>query len=1584
MKRQLSIVKLLQLGRWSVAASLAASIAGLMFSAPLAEAATPLKMPAPKATVTTVVAGKILNQKEKVVVRDGRVFLSGDYPQAGSKTPEQAARAFLNGLSAEFDIPMLGKVMSLARVVTDPQGMTHLSFTLNHGVLPIEGAMLVVHVDAQLHIRSLNGYLVPVKSGSVVPQKSADQAVALATLSMQEELARPDRPTLPPPALRLDPNGSPSLHWLIGRSSPDAQAHLAWKVKLSQWTLWMDASSGALLRRTLNLDSVGLDTLTRNGDEYASEVRVASEDPYFRSPSIDAEEEASHGHARDFGDYLQTSFGRDSIDGAGYRLRMTVQDGNYANAYWDGSSTYFGIGWATRDIVGHEFTHGMTEFSAGLDYYAEPGALNESFSDVFGAMLDRDDWLMGEEASGRSIDNPVRSLQDPHKDGRFHPDQDYDAQTNSGQPATYDERVSSNDPICYSTGDYYNECVHFNSGIQNHVAYLLSEGGEKNGVVVYGIGREDAEQIFFRTLTTRLTPYSDYADVRDNALEACRELFGEGSLQLLSTQNAFAAVGLGASIAYQDTDGDGMVDVWEEQHGLDPLVDDAAGDLDGDGLSNLAEYQAGTAPELADTDADGVNDGEEVAQGQNPRDAKDNRPVARAGADLRVTSGVTATVDGQLSTDPNGDTLSYAWRFLTVPPGSQINDSLLTQTAQLSFLPDVGGTYTLGLVVNDGRVDSLEDTVSVRVVRELLVPQDFATIQAAIDGAEDGDLVTVGPGTYRELLSFNGKDLLVSSSDGPDVTIIDADDQGTAVSFTNGEPATATLRGFTVRHGLADTGGGVRVYNSAASIQDCILEENSGTYGAAIGIEYGSLELTGSRVVSNDADGLGGGLYAQYDVEISLVGNEFRGNQSTYDGGALWVEATVGTLSNNIFRENSQGDYDSAAVEVYDYCDLEVVNNLFIDNRGTEVDDVYINYAGAELRNNLFGGSTQGAAVYDYYRYGVVAYNLFGSYPAGNMLYGTDPVGSDGNLSGDPLLVAYSNDGDPLNDDFSLAPTSPALDAGDPAEAYNDLDGSRNDMGNTGGPNGVLSVDSDGDGMPDNWEIRYGLDPASDDSAGDLDGDGLTNLEEYTLRTNPSRTDSDADGVDDAVEVANGDNPRDPADHRPVADAGADASADLGETVELVGSGSDPNGDALTYQWTLSQTPVDSQLSSANLTAFGDGRVSFTPDVRGTFALSLTVNDGKVSSLTDTVQVNALGVLNVPAAFATIQSAIDAAFPQERILVASGVYHEDLSIRKGLRLESEQGAEFTQLKGGGYDSVVSVVTDEPVALSGFTITGGDAYYGGGLYLNGDARLTDMHIKEASASYGGGIFVDSDGTLTCDRCVLEDNIAGSGAGIWLDFSASATLNDSVVRGNFSEYAGAVYALWAEVTLNRVQLLDNAGELGGGLYGYAATAHISNSLVQANEATSNEGAGGLLLLDCDADLRNNTFAGNWGPITGDVRVEDTGLKFYNNILSGGATMALYSTNKLGMEIGYNDVFGYRIRYGGALSEQTGRNGNISDPALFVRYTRDGILSNDDFHLSPKSPARNAGDPDAAQQDPDGSRNDMGMYGGPGATF
>ncbi|MFD8702515.1 M4 family metallopeptidase [Kitasatospora sp. NPDC059648] len=171
-------------------------------------------------------------------------------------------------------------------------------------------------------------------------------------------------------------------------------------------------------------------------------------------------------------------FGRDSIDGRGLRLDASVHYGrNYDNAFWNGQRMVFGDGdgeifgdfTACVDVIGHELTHGVTQFTANLDYRDQPGALNESVSDVFGSLVKQyalhqsaadADWLIGAGLLAPGIQGAaLRSMKAPgtaYDDPRLGKDP---------QPAHMRDYVNT-------TGD--NGGVHINSGIPNHAFYLLA------------------------------------------------------------------------------------------------------------------------------------------------------------------------------------------------------------------------------------------------------------------------------------------------------------------------------------------------------------------------------------------------------------------------------------------------------------------------------------------------------------------------------------------------------------------------------------------------------------------------------------------------------------------------------------------------------------------------------------------------------------------------------------------------------------------------------------------------------------------------------------------------------------------------------------------------------------------------------------------------------------------------------------------------------------------------------------------------------------------------------------------------------
>lgn len=284
-------------------------------------------------------------------------------------------------------------------------------------------------------------------------------------------------------------------------------------------------------------DGRGVETLTDNS------VLYTDDDNNWESIPGDMNEFAMDGHygSEVYHDMLEEDYGRNSMDDAGHILTAIIYaNQGFNNAFWDGSVSTYGDGdgvqfrhFASPEIVGHEYQHGTTQFSAGLIYNGESGALNESFSDIFGHMNDirargEDEalYIVGEQTV---IDGQgIRNMADPHL---------------FENPGTYG-------------GDFWNDFngVHTNSGVQNHWFHILSEGeiGTNdlgNDYSVAGLGTAAVSQIAMRNLTVYLTPSSNYADAAFYARQAAIDIYGGCATEIAEVVNAWYAVGVGVEVS---------------------------------------------------------------------------------------------------------------------------------------------------------------------------------------------------------------------------------------------------------------------------------------------------------------------------------------------------------------------------------------------------------------------------------------------------------------------------------------------------------------------------------------------------------------------------------------------------------------------------------------------------------------------------------------------------------------------------------------------------------------------------------------------------------------------------------------------------------------------------------------------------------------------------------------------------------------------------------------------------------------------------------------------------------------------------
>ena len=504
---------------------------------------------------------------------------------SGQRDYARDAVAVLERISAAYRINKAAHEFAVYRVDADDLGFHHARLRQMAGGLRVIGGELIVHFDGSGQAYQVNGRYIP----DVVVDTVPAIAVARALVTAQMDLAAMDKPSgnvLGTPGIVIYARDAmPTLAYEITLVYEDTRAGAGC------WRYWIDAQTGAVLNRYNDIrkvsDSIPKSDAAINGYVLAGEGGVLSSvtgyfstgrywllnaawiiynsdntGSYSDSGSLAFRNSAAWGvsdpteisAANNFNliqTYYRIVHGRDGYDANGAQASVNVHMwGGTDNAYWaPGYQAFFfypGKQFAelsVLDVCAHEFTHAVTENTADLVYQGESGALNESFSDIFGAAVEfanqddgRDsypdrvagqaDWLIGEDCAYsyavalRDMRNPRRYL-DPSK---YH--------------GTY---------WYYGSGD--NGGVHYNCGVQNHMTYLLAEGGNgvNDGIAynVTGIGITNVRQVAYRALTVYCIPSTDYRAARIAWLSAAQDL---NLAWTTSVQAAWSAVGVDGSM----------------------------------------------------------------------------------------------------------------------------------------------------------------------------------------------------------------------------------------------------------------------------------------------------------------------------------------------------------------------------------------------------------------------------------------------------------------------------------------------------------------------------------------------------------------------------------------------------------------------------------------------------------------------------------------------------------------------------------------------------------------------------------------------------------------------------------------------------------------------------------------------------------------------------------------------------------------------------------------------------------------------------------------------------------------------------
>lgn len=481
---------------------------------------------------------------------------------------QATANAFLNEHKERLGLREPLRELQLKRTEIDRLGMAHLKYQQCYRDIPVWGSEVVVHLNSSGQVTLINGrYNATPTLDNVTPQVTAQDAIDIAQRDFEYEH----------PGISLLPvKSTPAIAALLPESqatltifhSESGEAALAWQVEYRpnpyiNWRYFVNATNGAVLFKYDNLQSDGpavgtaldlFDSLRTvhsflfNGFYYPIDASRPMYNPntgtgtiqtfsnrfYATLDSIvypvtlnpnnwpDKTLVSAHYNAGVVYDYYLNTHGRNSIDGNGGSMYSIIHhDISLNNAFWDGRFMIFGDGDGVTfsplagalDVTAHEMTHGVVQHTANLIYLSQSGALNESFADVFGAMVDREDWLMGEDVYTPGISgDALRDLSNPE---RFN------------QPAHMDDFEFR--PISEDNGG-----VHTYSGIPNRAAFLIANA----------IGRDKTEQIYYRALTIYLTSRSQFIDARRALIQSATDLYPSETPTIQAVRAAFDAVGI--------------------------------------------------------------------------------------------------------------------------------------------------------------------------------------------------------------------------------------------------------------------------------------------------------------------------------------------------------------------------------------------------------------------------------------------------------------------------------------------------------------------------------------------------------------------------------------------------------------------------------------------------------------------------------------------------------------------------------------------------------------------------------------------------------------------------------------------------------------------------------------------------------------------------------------------------------------------------------------------------------------------------------------------------------------------------------
>ena len=521
----------------------------------------------------------IRNEKGRVIWLESKRGLKTGSFAAGRTDASAVAFQFLDGVKNELGLKVPSENFEVTSVNTDERNQTHIRMRQSYKQIPVYGGEIILHTVHDT-LRLMNGYYFPEPSVDITPKITKETAESNAIRNVAAEaIVRQPKAESAKRFLQAD-HELVIYHQEENPERPHLSWHVTIHPNfIERWEYFVDAHTGVILNKynhtcgadgTVTAKGKDLNNIERTFGAYqigSNYYMIDATKPMFNNNTSKMPDEPVGGiwtidASNTYGDnlevkhvvssnlnnwnatavsahqngsmayeYFRKTFQRNSLNGKGGTIISIIniadeEDGKgMDNAFWNGEFMGYGNGRSAfkplaggLDVAGHEMTHGVIQNTANLEYQGQSGAINESLADVFGVLIDRNNWTLGEDVVKTAAfpSGALRSMSNPNQNG---------SNQNGYQPKTMTQ---------YVTTSKDNGGVHINSGIPNFAFYNIASV----------IGREKSELIYYRAMTQYLTRKSQFLDLRLAIVQSATDLYGAGSTEVNTANSAFDAVGI--------------------------------------------------------------------------------------------------------------------------------------------------------------------------------------------------------------------------------------------------------------------------------------------------------------------------------------------------------------------------------------------------------------------------------------------------------------------------------------------------------------------------------------------------------------------------------------------------------------------------------------------------------------------------------------------------------------------------------------------------------------------------------------------------------------------------------------------------------------------------------------------------------------------------------------------------------------------------------------------------------------------------------------------------------------------------------